>query len=157
MSSASSSLIIGTVTMCFLTGYVPTVGTEIALVGIGLMIKPSLILPLAFLGAFAQTVSKISIYFLSTRMLFLLSYKRKRKCVVLRKRFKQKKTLTHGIIFLSALTGLPPYYLINIICGLFDTGWLSFAILGLIGMFIRFSVCLAFPQAIMPFLHWRAF
>jgi membrane protein YqaA with SNARE-associated domain len=149
MTESINLVYFSTISMCFLAGFVPTIGTEVALASIGLLIKPNQIIPLAFVGALSQTVSKLFIYFLSSKTLSFLSFKRKRKLIMLRRKYYSRKRLTAGIIFVSALTGLPPYYLINIICGIVNSGWLTFGLLGLSGMFMRFSLCLAFPQMIL--------
>lgn len=148
-------LTVATASTCFLAGLIPTIGTELYLIGIASLVTPVLILPLAFLGALSQTLAKLLIYFFAKQTIYCLSFKRKRQLIQLKKCYADKNRLTHSIIFISALTGLPPYYLVNIICGLFDTGWISFAILGISGMFIRFSLCLAFANEFMSLMHWR--
>lgn len=135
--------------MCFFTGYIPSVSTEVILAGIGLTIAPTQILPLALIGALMQTLAKCHLYFLSKRVAYCLSFKSRRKLIALRHRFTQQESISNSILFLSALVGLPPYYLMNLLCGLLNTGWVHFCIIGFIGMLIRFSVCLAFP-------HWIA-
>lgn len=132
--------------MCFVTGYIPSVSTEVMLAGIGLTITNKHVLPLAAVGAFMQTLAKCHIYFLSKKVAGCLSFKSRRKVVALRQRFTQQETLSTGILFISALIGIPPYYFMNIVCGLLNTGWLAFCVIGFTGMFIRFSACLAFPN-----------
>lgn len=136
---------------CLMTGYIPSVSTEVILASLGLYISPEHVIPLAMLGAFAQTIAKLNLYYFASKVVVLLKFKSKRKLVKLKKKYKTKERLSTKVIFVSALTGLPPYYFINLLCGLLDTGWRSFALLGFTGMFIRFSVCLAFPGYI---LHW---
>lgn len=132
--------------MCFLTGYIPSVSTEVMLAGVGLTIANKHVLPLAAVGAVMQTLAKCHIYFLSKKVAGCLSFKSRRKVVALRHRFSQQETLSTGILFISALIGIPPYYFMNIVCGLLNTGWLVFCAIGFTGMFIRFSVCLVFPH-----------
>ncbi len=132
--------------MCFLTGYIPSVSTEVILAGIGLTISSKQVLVLAVIGAGMQTLAKCHLYFMSKRVAYCLSFKTRRKLVSLRQRFTKQESLSTGVLFVSALIGIPPYYLMNLLCGLLNTGWLQFCMLGFIGMFIRFSVCLAFPQ-----------
>lgn len=141
--STNQYLLVGS--MCFFTGYIPSVSTEVFLAGIGLTLAPSQILPLAFLGALMQTIAKCHLYFLSNRIAYCLSFKSRRKLILLRRRFTQQESISNSLLFISALVGLPPYYLMNLVCGLLDTGWFHFCMIGFIGMFIRFSVCLAFP------------
>lgn len=137
---------------CFLTGYIPSVSTEVILASLGLFIPTKMIVPLAFMGALTQTVAKTHLYFLSKKFLYFLSFNNRRRLIKLKKQYHSKEKLSAGIIFFSALTGLPPYYLINLLCGIINTGWLMFATLGFTGMFIRFWLCLAFPQVIMHYL-----
>jgi membrane protein YqaA with SNARE-associated domain len=141
-----------TALLCLLTGYIPSISTEIVLAGLGLTITAKQILPLAFIGAVTQSIAKLHLYFLAKKIIPCLKFKSRRKLVKLKHRFTQHQSLSISIIFFSSLTGLPPYYLINLLCGLLNTGWLIFIALGFTGMFIRFSICLACPQLILRFL-----
>lgn len=133
-------------TTCFLTGYIPSVSTEVVLAGVGLTIDSAAIVPLALVGAISQTLAKSHLYLLAHKVVPCLKYKSKRKLVKLKKQYHSRQKLSLGIIFISSLTGLPPYYFINLLCGLLNTGLISFALLGCTGMFIRFSACLALPH-----------
>ena len=144
--STNTYLFVGSV--CFFTGYIPSVSTEVILAGIGLTLVPNQVFPLAFIGALMQTLAKCHLYFLSKKIAYCLSFKSKRKLISLKHRFTQQESLSNGILFISALIGLPPYYLMNLLCGILNTGWIHFCAIGFIGMFIRFSVCLAFPYLI---------
>jgi len=137
--------------VCFLTGYIPSVSTEVILAGVGLTISLKHVLPLAALGAATQTIAKLNLYLLAKKVIPFLSFRKLRKLVKLKKRFRTREKLSNSIIFISSLTGLPPYYFINLLCGILNTGVKTFALLGFAGMFIRFSLCLAFPHLI---LQW---
>lgn len=134
--------------ICCLTGYIPSVSTEIILISMGLVISKQQVLTLALIGAFSQTLAKCHLYFLSAKVVSCFRYKTKRKFISLKKRLKSRDKLSASLIFISALIGVPPYYFINLLCGLFNTGWIQFCMLGFIGMFIRFYCCLAFPNFI---------
>lgn len=136
---------------CLLTGYIPSVSTEIILASLGLIIPLKHAIPLAAVGALCQTIAKLHLYFLAKKLIPCLKYKSKKKLVRLKIRFKSREKLSSSIIFISALTGLPPYYFINLLCGLLNTGWQLFCLLGFSGMFIRFAICLCFPQLILAF------
>lgn len=137
--------------ICFIMGYVPTVGTELILIGVGAVTKRHLLL-IALVGSVAQTVSKVHIYFISQSLVKYLSYKKKKRLVQIRKKLKNK-SLVQWTIGVSSLTGLPPYYLVNIASGIIDTGWFAFMVLGLVGMFIRFYCCLLFPQVFLSIFN----
>ena len=130
---------------CFLTGYIPSVSTEVVLAGVGMTISTEHVLPLALVGALTQTLAKAHLYFLSRRIARCLSFRSRRKLIALKQRFNKQEAMSSGILFISALIGLPPYYLMNLLCGLLNTGWVQFCLIGFTGMFIRFNVCLAFP------------
>jgi len=138
-----------TAVTCFITGYIPFISTEIILAGLGLIISTEHIIPLAIIGAIMQAVAKVNLYFISHKIVYVLKYKSKRKLIKLKQKYKSHSKLSASIIFTSALTGLPPYYFVNLLCGILNTGWLQFASLGFIGMFIRFSFCLACPKVIL--------
>lgn len=131
---------------CFLTGYIPSVSTEVVLAGVGLTISKPAIIPLALIGAISQTIAKSHLYLLAHKVIPYLKFKSKRKLIKLKRQYKNKQKLSHSIIFVSSLTGLPPYYFINLLCGLMDSGLTNFALIGCMGMFIRFTACLALPH-----------
>ena len=138
-----------TTVICFITGYIPTVSTEIFLAGLGLNLKKELLLPIALTGALSQTLAKIHIYSMASYIIPKLSYRKKKKLISIRNKYHRHSRLSYSIIFISSLTGLPPYYLLNLLCGLLNTGLFTFSILGCLGMFIRFSCCLFFPMWIL--------
>lgn len=137
---------------CWLTGYIPLISTEIILAGIGLNSPLFHLIPLAFVGALCQTFAKIHIYFISHYFVYFLKFKSKRKLIRLKYQFKSREKVSYSLLFTSALIGLPPYYLLNILCGLLNTGLASFCLLGFMGMFIRFYCCLAFPKLIIDWM-----
>lgn len=142
-----------TAIVCFFTGYIPTVSTEVFLVGIGLLLPAKQLPLLAFIGALSQTLAKLHLYFIAAKIIPYLTYKTKRRLVRLRHKYFLRHHLSQSIIFISSLVGLPPYYLLNLLCGILNTGWLNFALLGLSGMFMRFLLCLYFPQFFLIYSH----
>ena len=136
----------GTYFYCLISGIVPLVNAEVFLVFVSSLVSKQLLLPVLFLATAGQMTSKALIYF-SGRGIFKLSYKRYEKKINETKEKMQKWESKIGIfVFISALTGFPPFYVTTIIIGTMNYNFFSFFIIGFIGRLFRFGLLILFPQ-----------
>jgi membrane protein YqaA with SNARE-associated domain len=137
---ASVGIYLATLIASVLSGLVPVVNGEIYLVAAILLARdPGVGLALALIMAVGQMIAKIVLYHAargagqlgrSTR--FGDKLERARQLV---ERW-QGKPLT--LLFVSSVTGLPPFYLVSLLAGLVGIRFGTFLLLGLAGRAIRF-------------------
>ena len=139
--------------VCFITGFVPTVGTEVFLVVLALKTHGFELLTLIVIAASAfQMLSKVIIYYLGFGVIGYLPKSLKEKIDNLSHKYSQKSLTNRSLIFISALIGVPPFYIINILCGAFKVPFNLFFSMGLLGTFIRFAFVVFLPHVFMQ-LH----
>ena len=137
--------------VCALSAVVPIVNAEIYLLGASALAPRELAIPLIVAAATGQMLGKSVMYFAGVGALRLPSVRLRRMVAKVEERYrtagKGGATLGGGIILLSAVVGLPPFYVVSIACGLFRIPFMQFLVLGTIGRLIRFAVIVLVPQA----------
>ena len=137
----------------FFTGFLPTIGIEVYLAYTALKVKLfAVLISIAFVAAISQMLSKTIIYGMGAKGGKILPNKHRDKLLTWQEKINQGSAQQRSVIMLSALTGLPPFYLINIICGTLRTSFNNFFWLGLAGTFIRFSVIAFVPAVAIHYL-----
>ena|SRR3990167_2218039 len=136
----------------FFTGFLPIIGIEVYLAYVALKIKLFMMLIIiAFIASISQMFSKTIIYSMGANSMRFLPRKYQQKLGTWHEKINKGEKSQCAVIILSALTGLPPFYLINIICGTLRTSFNNFFWFGLAGTFVRFSA-IAFLPAFA--IHW---
>ena len=136
----------GTYLYCFLSGVIPVVNAEIFLILAASMVSKPLLLPVLLLGTLGQMTAKV-IIFLTGKGLFKLSYKRyEHKIKATQEKLKKWENKLDLFVFVSALTGFPPFYVTTIVLGTINYNFFRFFIVGFAGRFLRFGILMLFPQ-----------
>ncbi len=137
--------------VCALSAVVPVVNSEIYLLAASALAPPELAVPLIVAAASGQMLGKSIMYFAGVGALRLPSERLRRMVARVEQRYrtagKGGATLGGGIILLSAVVGLPPFYVVSIACGLFRIPFMQFLLLGTLGRLVRFTVIVLAPQA----------
>ena len=137
---ASVGIYLATLIVSVLSGLVPVVNGELYLIAaIVVAGDPTIALVLAVIVAIGQMIAKIGLYFAargatelgrSTRLGAKLE-----RAQLLVERWRNKP-LT--LLSISAVTGLPPFYLVSLVAGVVRIRFGVFLVLGLAGRVIRF-------------------
>ena len=137
---ASVGIYLATLVVSVLSGLVPVINGELYLIAAILVAgDPTVALVLAAIVAVGQMIAKVVLYYTargatelgrSTRFGAKLAQAQQ---LVARWR---GKPLT--VLFLSAVTGLPPFYLVTLLAGLLGIRFGTFLLLGIAGRLIRF-------------------
>ena len=136
----------GTYIVCFISGFFPLVNAELFLVLISINITKAECIPIFILAALGQMTAKL-LMFLGGKGVIRLSKKKfedKINGIVLKMKKWEKKI--DIFIFLSAFTGIPPFFVVSIVAGMGQTNILRFFISGLLGRTLRFALVIYFPQ-----------
>jgi membrane protein YqaA with SNARE-associated domain len=137
---ASVGIYLATLIISVLSGLVPVVNGELYLIAAILVAgDPVVALVLAVIVAIGQMIAKIGLYFTargatelgrSTRLGAKLE-----RAQLLVERWRGKP-LT--LLSISAVTGLPPFYLVSLVAGVVRIRFATFLVIGLAGRVIRF-------------------
>lgn len=140
--------------VCAFSAIVPLVNAELYLLAASALAPRELAVPLIIAAAFGQMLGKSVMYFVGVGALRLPSERLKRAVAKAEHRYRSAgtggATLGGGVILLSAVVGLPPFYVVSVACGLLRVPFAQFLILGVLGRLVRFSVIVLAPQA------WKA-
>lgn len=128
-----------TLIVAIASGFIPVINIEIYLVAVVLLTKS---LPLAVLlgviAAVGQMVAKIGIYKASRAGANLAKPDPKGKLARAREVMAKWKDKPHLLTFVSASTGIPPFFIVSIVAGILQLPFVAFLVVGTLGRTIRF-------------------
>lgn len=137
---AALGIYAGTLVVGVLSGLVPIVNGELFLIGVVLLtgqLWPAL--ALAVLVAVGQMIAKVILFKAAHGATELGKESRLgRKIEAARAKIDKWREKPLAITFVSALTGLPPFYIVTLLAGALGVRFKTFLILGIIGRVIRF-------------------
>src|SRR4051812_37827206 len=110
--------VIATFAMCLAGAVVPLISADIYLAGAAALVAPVWIPPLIVAGTAGQVIGKVIVYAGGATTLQRL---RVVDNVVLRA-MQRSQRRTDLLVFVSALTSLPPFHLVAAACGAMETG-----------------------------------
>jgi membrane protein YqaA with SNARE-associated domain len=131
---------------CALGGVVPLLNAELYLLALSKWVPRDQVLWVTIAATLGQMVGKSATYFVARAALGIPSEKFRRTMAAVEARYKGKESVGGALIFVSALVGIPPFYLISVACGLLHISFVQFLVLGLIGRFLHFGAMLLGPQ-----------
>jgi membrane protein YqaA with SNARE-associated domain len=130
----------GTLVVGVLSGLVPVVNGELFLIGVVLLtgeVGPAI--ALALLVAVGQMIAKVVLYKAAHGATGLGKESRfGKKLEAARGKVEKWKDKPLAITFVSALTGLPPFYIVTLLAGALGVRFSTFMLLGIIGRVVRF-------------------
>jgi len=126
--------------VCLVGGFVPIVNAEVYLASVGAMSERAMVFPLIVTGTLGQMTAKTAI-FLAGRGLLRLPVARdsERMRVVLAKARAWRGPI-ELFVFMSAVVGIPPFYIVSLLGGALDLSVARFVVVGFTGRLIRFLV-----------------
>jgi len=147
-------LVAGVFVLAFVSAFVPLVSIELALVGAAATgTSGRLLVAQVLVAAAGQMVGK-SCFFLGGRTAFLRSTKRRKprrsRTAQWFERLVARAARQRGAaavaVFVSAVTGLPPFALVSALAGAWRLRLPSFFVLGVVGRSARFAGVLLLPH-----------
>lgn len=140
--------------VCAFSAVVPLVNAELYLLAASALAPRELAVPLILAAAFGQMAGKSLMYLAGVGALKLPGERLRRVVAQADARYHRAATggatLGGGVILLSAIVGLPPFYIVSVACGLLRIPFMQFLVLGLAGRLVRFTVIVLAPQ------FWKA-
>jgi membrane protein YqaA with SNARE-associated domain len=131
--------------VAFVSGFVPFVNIEAYLVTAVVLGGASRSLSLVTASALGQMAAK-SLLYASGRGILRLPFRRHlERMDEIRGRLARHAGHGGALLFLSALVGFPPFYMISILAGTLRLPFALFLSTGLLGRFLRFGLFAVFP------------
>ncbi|MCI0531697.1 MAG: VTT domain-containing protein [candidate division Zixibacteria bacterium] len=145
---SGTSLYLSTFAVCLVSGFIPLISAEGWLVVAAVAVPKSAAPLLILLSTLGQMTAK-SVLYLAGRGVFRFNLnKYQEKIDRASRKLKEWKTGTYLFIFISSLTGLPPFFIVSLLSGALKLDFKRFFIFGLAGRALRFSVFVLFPELI---------
>ena len=142
------TLLLTTLAVCSASGVLPLVHAELYLASVSAVTSDGLAVPLILVGAVGQMIGKSAMYLCGRGLVQLPGGRIKRKLAEAERRFKDRRGLGGVVLFVSAATGLPPFYLVTVASGMLNVPFPRFLLLGLCGRVARFSLVVLSPHLV---------
>ena len=134
--------------VCVISGFVPAVNAEIFLLIVMSTVQDAPPLSVALAATCGQMTAKSLIYATGRGLVRLPLRSLGNRLQKVHDGMTHHKAGVFALMFVSALTGLPPYYVVSFAAGLLETPFLPFFGAGFTGRLIRFSIFAAFPELV---------
>jgi membrane protein YqaA with SNARE-associated domain len=141
-------VLFGTFAFCVGSAVIPVLHAETFLVTTSLLAPPELRWPLVIAATSGQMLGKVGMYYAGRGTWLIPGERMQHRIRLAAARYREKRQIGNALVFVSASTGLPPFYLLSIAAGMLAFPLTPFIILGFAGRFIRFAVAVFLP-------HWR--
>ena len=142
------ALLLSTLAVCSVSGVLPLVHAEFYLASVSAVTSDRLAVPLILIGAVGQMIGKSAMYLCGRGLVHLPGGRIKRRLAEAERRFKDRRGLGSAVLFMSAATGLPPFYLVTVASGMLKVPFPQFLLLGLCGRVARFALVVLSPHLV---------
>jgi membrane protein YqaA with SNARE-associated domain len=136
---------VATLAASFLSGFVPLVNIEAWLLGAAALLPGCPPLVVVVPAALGQMAAK-AVLFLGGRGLVSLPLRFRDRALAAAARLEVHRRSGPALVFTSALTGLPPFYVVSIAAGVLRFRLGLFLLVGLAGRLLRFGAVFALPR-----------
>lgn len=136
----------GTFLFSLVGGIVPVFNIEVFLLSLATLSPQSEVLPVALAASLGQMAAK-SILYLSGRGLVRLPFRvANDRIAAITGRLARAERGATTLVLASALTGIPPFYVVSVAAGVLRLRFARFFAVGCAGRFLRFALIVALPR-----------
>ena len=139
-------VLFGTFVFCVGSAMIPLLHAETYLVTASLVAPPELRWPLVIAATTGQMLGKVGMYYAGRGVRLIPGERMQRRIQQATARYREKRQIGSGLVFLSASSGFPPFYVVSIAAGMLTFPLMPFIIFGFAGRFIRFAVAVFLPH-----------
>jgi len=139
-------VLLGTFVYCIGSAIIPVMHAEAYLIAASLLTPPELAWPLVIAATAGQMLGKVGMYGAGRGALRIPGERMQRLIGQATARYRGRKEVGNAMIFVSAASGLPPFYVVSVAAGMLRFPLLPFILFGFAGRFIRFSVAVFLPH-----------
>lgn len=146
-----SHIYLATLVISVLSGLIPVINIEFYLVSVAtLSTAPAA--PIILLTTLGQMIAKYVLYLSGQGVVKLPIGRHQKSLDRVREALERRRGSAHGLVLVSAITGLPPFYAMSIVAGALRLSLAGFLVVGSAGRLLRFSVFFLFPQFVKEWL-----
>lgn len=127
-----------TFVVCVIGGFVPIVNAEVYFASIGATAERAAIVPIVLIGTLGQMTAKTAIFFAGRGILRLPVTRDSERMRVVLAKARAWRGPIELFVFVSALFGIPPFYIVSLLGGTIGISVTHFIALGFTGRLIRF-------------------
>jgi membrane protein YqaA with SNARE-associated domain len=131
----------------FVSAVFPLVNAEMAVVGTTALLPDANLLLIVAVATGAQMAGKSAMYWVGRRASSLGQRTHGEAIERWGHRFRGSPAMVGSLILVSSASGLPPFYVISTLAGIFRTSFATFLLIGSAGRFLRFTVVGLMPMA----------
>ena len=137
---------VSTVIICFASALIPVINIEVYVIFLG-SVAPRPLLPALLITATLSHMAGKSLMYLAARGFERLPAGRlKDRVAAAKMKLEQRQSLGSAVVLVSAVTGIPPFYLTSVAAGALRFNFTSFFVMGFLGRLLRFAALIALPQ-----------
>ncbi len=125
---------------------VPVSPVEPVLVGVAAVAPPWLLVPLVVLATVSHMATKTLVFIGGRKVEQAFSTRNRARFEWIRARLSGSEALQLSTLFVSSVTGLPPFYVITALCGTLRMPLRHFLMVATTGRAIRFAILVFLPQ-----------
>jgi membrane protein YqaA with SNARE-associated domain len=149
---------VGLLLSCFLlsiaSALMPWVNGEVLLLTLSAFASsPAHLAGLVLLASAGQMTGKCILYWTGRGVIPLKRGRFGEKINSWRGRFERSSSKPMGLVFISAVSGIPPFYVITILAGVFHLRFSRFVIVGTCGRLLHFGALVTIPQLGIQLFH----
>ena len=133
-------------TVAFVGGLIPVGPIKIVLIILSYQVLTNSLFMLVVIVTLSCLFAKILIYYIGDCTTLILPVFMKNKLTYYQSVLKTKRRISASMLIISAMIGIPPYYIINVISGMLRVNFNVFLMLSFLGFFIRFSLVIFLPK-----------
>jgi len=142
----------GSFVVGFVSGLVPFINAELYLVAVSPLVSRNKLVPIAVLTAAGQMVAKTIIFYAGRGVFSINMRKIEKKLETVQAKFQAWENKVDALILLSAVVGMPPFYIVSFVAGALKLHYIRFLAAGLVGRGIRFAAIVYFPQLVLKYV-----
>lgn len=132
--------------ICGAGALIPFLNTEVYLIGASALAPRALWAPLVIAGTAGAMAGKVLLYFAGRGVVKLPGGRVQRGMEAMQARMEARPTAGKLLYAVSALVGLPPFYVTTFAAGAVRMNFVFFLVVGFVGRLIRFAIVVALPQ-----------
>ena len=139
-------VLLGTFAFCVGSAMIPLLHAETYLVTASLLAPAELRWSLVIAATSGQMLGKVGMYYAGRGISLIPGERMRRRIERATALYRDKQQIGSGLVFLSAASGFPPFYIVSIAAGMLTFRLLPFIIFGFAGRLIRFAVAVFIPH-----------
>jgi membrane protein YqaA with SNARE-associated domain len=145
---SDSALYLTSFLISLTSGFIPLVSTELYVLSVSALAPGHQHVGVALMAALGQITAKTVIFLAGAGAADLTRLRHSDRIVKVRGWLERHRQYLVFVIFLSALAGLPPFYLVSVAAGAMRTPLAVFIPVSFLGRFLRFLVLVELPGVV---------